>query len=189
MGYRWTETLCVFQYCLDVLKFDGVGLYTNYQGRYIGDEFLNPIFEELNRRGTTCLVHPVAPTPEVKLPNLSTPAIEYCFDTTRAVTNMLLSGARKQFPKMNLIFSHGGGTLPFLAGRIIGQAGIPHQGGLNPRESSEELKGYYFDLASAHTAPQLAALNEWVGSSQLLIGSDSQFSSRPIVTLPYCCAA
>jgi hypothetical protein len=90
---------------------------------------------------------------------------------------------------MNLIFSHGGGTLPFLAGRIIGQAGIPHQGGLNPRESSEELKGYYFDLASAHTAPQLAALNEWVGSSQLLIGSDSQFSSLPIVTLQYCCTA
>lgn len=88
---------------------------------------------------------------------------------------------------MKLIFSHGGGTVPFLAGRIVGQAGIPYQGGLNPRESSEELKGYYFDLASAHTGPQLAALNEWVGSSQLLIGSDSQFSSRPIVTHQCCC--
>jgi predicted TIM-barrel fold metal-dependent hydrolase len=170
-----------------VLKFDGVGLYTNYQGRYIGHDFLNPILEELNHRGTTCLVHPVAPTPEVKLPNLSTPGIEYCFDTTRAVTSMLLSGARKKFPKINLIFSHGGGAVPFLAGRIVGQAGIPYQGGLNPKESAEELKGYYFDLAAAHNAPQLAALNEWVGSSRLLIGSDSQFASRSLEMLQYCC--
>lgn len=163
-----------FQYCLDVLKFDGVGLYTNYQGRYLGDAFLAPIFEELNRRGATCLVHPVAPTPEVKLPNLCTPGIEYCFDTTRAVTSMLFSGARKKYPKINLIFSHGGGAVPFLAGRISGQSSLPFQGGMNPRESMEEMKGYYYDLAAAHGPPQLAALNSWVGSSQLLIGSDSK---------------
>ena len=100
---------------------------------------------------------------------------------------MLLSGARKKFPKINLIFSHGGGAVPFLAGRIVGQAGIPYQGGLNPKESAEELKGYYFDLAAAHTAPQLAALNEWVGSSRLLIGSDSQFASHSLEMLQYCC--
>ncbi len=150
-----------------------MGLYTNYQGRYLGDAFLTPILKELDRRGATCLVHHVAPTPEVKLPNLSTPAIEYTFDTTRAVTSLLLSGVRKNFPNINLIFSHGGGAVPFLAGRITGQASIPHQGGLNAQESSEELKGYYYDLAAAHEAPQLAALKEWVGSSQLLIGSDS----------------
>ena len=151
-----------------------MGLFTNYQGRYIGDEFLASIFKELNRRGTTCLVHPTAPTPEVKLPNLCTPAIEYCFDTTRAIASMLLSGARKKYPKMNLIFGHGGGTIPFLAGRITGQASLSFQGGMNPAESMGEMKGYYFDLAAAHSPPQLAALNTWVGSSQLLIGSDSE---------------
>ncbi len=162
-----------------MLKFDGVGLYTNYQGRYLGDGFLGPIFEELNRRGTTCLVHPTAPTPEVKLPNVSSPAIEYCFDTTRAVTSMLFSGARKKYPYVNLIFSHGGGAVPFLAGRIAGQSSLPFQGGMNAGESMEEIKGYYYDLAAVHGPPQLAALHNWVGSSQLLIGSDSEFPPRP----------
>lgn len=120
-------------------------------------------------------VHPVAPEPEVKLKGISTPAIEYTFDTTRTISNLLFTGSRKRYPNINLIFSHGGGTLPYLASRIVGQATLSFQGGRNPDESVAELKGYYFDLAASTSAPQLAALNAFIGPSQLVIGSDGMF--------------
>jgi 6-methylsalicylate decarboxylase len=147
-------------------------LYTQCEGLYLGDPFYDPIFTELDRRAATVFVHPVAPEPEVKLKGVCSPAIEYPFDTTRAIANLSFTGSRKRYPNIKFIFSHGGGTLPFLADRIVGQASLPFQGGRNPAEVIRELKGYYFDLAGVTSAPQLAALDAFVGSSQLVSGSD-----------------
>ena len=151
-------------------------MYSNCKGLYLGDPLYDPIFAELDRRAATVFVHPTHPTPEVKLKGLSSPAIEYTFDTTRAITNMLISGSRKRHPNIKFIFSHGGGTLPYLAGRIAGNAALPFQGGLNAAESIAEMKGYYFDLATVTSAPQFAALDAFVNSTQLLIGSDSMLT-------------
>src|SRR5262245_29462922 len=49
------------EHVLDVLKFDGIGLYTNFGGIYLGDDRLEPLFDELNHRNAVIYVHPVAP--------------------------------------------------------------------------------------------------------------------------------
>ena len=58
------ESYRAAQFCLDVLKFDGVGLYTNYN-QISGSPVLDPIMSELNARKVAVFVHPVAPFPEV----------------------------------------------------------------------------------------------------------------------------
>ena len=80
-------------------------MYTNYDGKYLGDSSMDPLFEELNRRKATVFVHPTAPVPEAKMPGVSSPVIEYPFDSTRAITNMLFAQARKRFPDVKMIFS------------------------------------------------------------------------------------
>ena len=162
----------IWQYCLDELRFDGIGLFSNYNGKYLGDTTFDPIFEELDRRAATVFVHPTAPTPEVKLPSVGTPAIEYTFDTTRAITNLLFTGTRQRFPKMQMIFSHGGGTIPYLSSRIASQSTLPWQGGRVAADSMKELQGYWFDLAVATSSIQMAGLKEFVGVGQLLYGTD-----------------
>ena len=147
-------------------------MYTQCEGLYLGDTFYDPIFAELDRRNTTVFVHPVAPVPEVKLKGVSSPAIEYTFDTTRTIANLAFTSSRKRYPNIKFIFSHGGGTVPFLTGRIAGQASLPFQGGRNPTEVLAEMKDYYYDLAAVTTTPQLAALNAFVGASRLVTGSD-----------------
>lgn len=164
------------RYCLDELKFEGIGLYTNYDGAYLGDASLDPILAELDRRGCGVLVHPTNPPDAPRLPGMSLPVIEYTFDTTRAIANLLWVQARKKFPNIKLIFSHGGGALPFLADRLGIQTTLPFHGGRNFDESMAELKSYYYDTAVVFGSPQIAALKEFVGADKLVTGSDCKSS-------------
>lgn len=169
------NSLDEIRYCLDELKFEGIGLYTNYDGVYLGDSSLDPILTELDRRGCPVLVHPTNPPEAPKLTNVSLPVIEYPFDTTRVITNLLWVQARKRFPNIKLIFSHGGGALPFLADRLAIQTTLPFHGGRDFNESMEELKSYYYDTAVVFGSPQIAALKEFVGADKLVTGSDCEF--------------
>ena len=162
------------KYCLDELEFAGVGFFSNANGIYLGDPALDPLMQELNRRKATIFVHPTEPSPMPQTFDISASAIEYPFETTRAITNILFKKARAKFPDVNIIFPHGGGTIPFLAERIVSQASIPYQGGQEIEASAAQLKGYYFDLCTANGAAQLTALQAYVGSSRLLAGSDCE---------------
>ena len=106
-------------YALDILHLDGVGLFSSVNNRYLGDPLFDPVFDELNRRQAVVFIHPThceAP-PET---NLGAPpfVVEYVFDTTRAVVNLIFTGTLKRYPDIRLIIAHGGGTVPYLAQRI-----------------------------------------------------------------------
>lgn len=168
-------SLAEIAYCLDELQFEGIGLYTNVNGLYLGDPALDRIFQELDHRGATAFVHPAGPPQSPVFKNMSLPVIEYTFDTTRAIANLLFTQARKRFPNINIIFSHGGGALPFLADRLALQTTLPFQGGRDLNESYSELQHYYYDTAVTIGNPQFAALKEFVGADRLLTGSDCQY--------------
>ncbi|KPI46058.1 2-amino-3-carboxymuconate-6-semialdehyde decarboxylase [Cyphellophora attinorum] len=174
-------SLAEIKYCLDELHFEGIGLYTNVNGAYLGDPSLDPIMEELDRRGATAFVHPAGPPQSPALPGMSLPVIEYTFDTTRAIANLLFTQTRRRYPNINLIFSHGGGALPFLADRLAVQTTLPFQGGRNFNESYAELQTYYYDTAVTLGNPQFAALKEFVGADRLLTGSDYPYVPGPLV--------
>lgn len=168
------STLKEIEYAFGVLGADGVGIQTNYGDKWPGHPDFLPIFEELNRRKAVVYFHPLVAACCARLNTGTYPAvIEVPHDTTRAVVNLLLTGAFAKFRDIKWIFSHGGGTIPMLAGRINFFHGMQKNiSEIAPNGIEAELKRLYYDTANAtHPAP-MASLLKLVPPSQVLYGSD-----------------
>jgi 6-methylsalicylate decarboxylase len=172
-------------YALDVLKADGVVLETNYHGVYLGDDRLHPILAELDRRGATIFIHPTSPDcpccQDMSL-GYPRPMIEFLFETTRAVTNLILRGALDRFANLRIIVPHAGATLPVVADRITGLS--PALGLSRPLDTEHffaTLRGLYYDLAGFPVPRQLGALLQIADPKHLFYGSDYPFTPLPVI--------
>jgi 6-methylsalicylate decarboxylase len=167
-------TLKEIEYVFDTLKADGINLQSNYGDKWLGDKAYQPILAELNRRKAVVYVHPLVAACCGRLSVGAFPAvIEVPHDTTRTVTSLLLSGSFARFRDIKWIFSHAGGTIPMLAGRIDAFYGKkPNAKEIAPEGIFAELARQYYDTANATSAPAIAALLKLVPASQVTYGTD-----------------
>src|SRR5215471_3661036 len=167
-------TLKEIEYVFDTLKADGVGLQTNYGDKWLGDAAYKPIFDELNRRKAVVYVHPLVAACCAGLSVGAPPAVlEVPHDTTRTVTSLLLSGGFARWRDIKWLFSHAGGTIPMLAGRINAFYGArPNLKEFAPEGIEGELRRLYYDTANATHPAQMAALLKLVPVSQVTYGTD-----------------
>ena len=160
-------------YALDVLKADGICLFTSYGDKYLGAPEFSPVLEELNRRRAVIYTHPtVHPCCVNLLPVVSEAIIEYGTDTTRAIASLVFGGAAARFRDARFIFSHAGGTLPSLFARFQQQMRNDMRRGKGSPDALQDIARFFYDTAqSCHKAP-MAALREIVAASQILFGTD-----------------
>ena len=167
-------TLKEIEYVFDTLKADGVNLQTNYGDKWLGDLTYKPVLEELNRRKAVVYVHPLVAACCGRLSVGAFPAvIEVPHDTTRTVTSLLLNGSFAHYREIKWLFSHAGGTIPFLAGRIdafYGQG--PKAKEIAPDGIFSELARLHYDTANATSVPAMAALLKLAPVSQVTYGTD-----------------
>lgn len=175
-------SLRALEYGLDVLKLDGVLLFSNARGVYLGNPMLAPLFDELERRAATVFVHPnAAPDSSSRLLGLPDTLIDFTADTTRVVAQLHYHNVFARTPRVKYIFPHGGGTIPYLATRfgiIDEMKAIP--GGETRGTAADMLRRLYWDTASAWRAPVLQMLRSEAGIGQVLFGSDYPYVRRDL---------
>jgi 6-methylsalicylate decarboxylase len=167
-------TLKEIEYALDTLKADGVYLRTNYHDKFLGDPVFTPVFEELNRRRAVLYTHPTShPCCERLVPGLRDADIEYGTNTTRAIAKFVFSGSSRRYPNMRVIWSHAGGTMPFLIRRFDKRVKeSPEFKPILPEGFSPEARKFYYDIAQAPERAPMAALKAVAPVSQMLFGTD-----------------
>jgi len=166
-------TLREIEYAYDTLNTDGVGFITSYGDRWIGNPDFRPVMEELNRRKAVVFVHPTAANCCRNLdyaPGIRPGTIEYGTDTTRAMMGIAFSGDARRYPDIRFIWSHAGGSAPFLLRRLE-SAGRRAPDAL-PNGFTAEMGKYYYDTASAFNRGALLALMEMVAMTQIVFGTD-----------------
>lgn len=165
-------------HALDTLKADGIGLMTSYQDKYLGDASFAPVWEELNRRKAVIYTHPLSPDCCRNVKTDVPPAVvEYATDTTRTIASLVFSGTAARYPDIRWIFSHSGGTMPFLLSRFTRQELDMKEKAKErlPRGLMYELKKFHYDTAQGNHSGALGALMKIVNPSQVLFGTDFPF--------------
>ncbi len=177
------------EYSLDTLKADGIGMLTSYGDKWLGDPSFAPIFEELNRRKAVVYTHPTsANCCRNALAGIPDTAIEYGTDTSRAIVRTVFGGASRKYPDIRFIFSHAGGTMPFLIERLINLAKTPQYAALLPNGYVAEAVKFYYDTAQASNPIAMGALRKLVPPSQIVFGTDYPFrtSAEHVKNLKEC---
>ena len=167
-------TLHEIAYALDTLKADGIGLLTSYGDKWLGDPAFAPVMEELNRRKAVVYTHPTTANCCGNLiPDVPDAIIEWGTDTTRTIASLVFGGTASRLRDVKFIFSHGGGTLPFLTERFqrLPQANKNIAARL-PNGVEAELKRFYYDTAQAAHPYALASLTKLIPISQIVFGTD-----------------
>ena len=155
-------------YSLDTLKADGILVWSNFDGRFLGDPGFLPAFEELNRRKAVVYIHPKV-TSDLSDANDPLRAIGINWqNTTRNISSMLASGTLAKCPDIKFIISHGGGLLPMVAVRMAGDS----------PEKLALLKKLYVDTAQTTLNPGAwAAQRAFMQPSHVLFGSDYPYAN------------
>ncbi|MGH9170712.1 MAG: amidohydrolase family protein [Acidimicrobiales bacterium] len=153
----------------------GVMTLANVSGEPLVSERFAPVWEAIELAGLPVLVHPTAPLGigEMGMEDYNLVAnVGFMFDTTLAFTRMIYEGFLDRFPRLKLIASHAGATLPYIAGRLDRcWSKMPACRTHIDEPPSSYLRRLYYDTVT-YSPEALALCLATCGGDRLLFGSD-----------------
>lgn len=156
----------------------GAIIGTRPGGRHLDDPTLEPFWATAERLGLPLFVHPHYTVGADWLGGYGHAlhlALGFTFETTTAIARLVLGGVLDRHPGLTLILAHGGGTLPYLVGRLEACLAVDPQAARHLRRPfSTYLAQMYFDALVYRPASVTCAL-DLAGGSHLLFGSDHPF--------------
>ena len=160
-------SLAEIAYAFDTLGMDGIGLLSNYHGIYLGDEKIEPVLAELNRRKAVVFVHPTIPPHWDSFTiDIPAPVLEYTFDSTRMAEKLVASGTKAKYPDIAIIVAHGGATLPLSHQRLV-------KYWMN--DKNDIFDTFFFELTATTEHAQIAALMAMARLDRCMMGFDFPF--------------
>jgi predicted TIM-barrel fold metal-dependent hydrolase len=178
-------------YAFDTLKADGVGLLTSYGNHWLGEKMFEPVFDELNRRSAVVFVHPTDAPCCRNLANQNPATFEWLADTARSILSMVAAdprlvsgrGTAEQSPatryaNCKFIWSHGGGALIGVAGRLVGPITEKDLSGTPPLNSRlYHIRRFFYDTAGSANPIVMQGIAKLAGVSQIVFGTDYPFGN------------
>jgi predicted TIM-barrel fold metal-dependent hydrolase len=157
----------------------GIITGTRMAGERLDSPSLEPIWEALSARQLVVFIHPhyAAALSDLAGFGHGLPvALGFPFETSIAVTRLALSGVLDRHPALRILVAHGGGTVPFLAGRVdAGWRSDPQARARLETPPSESFRRLYLDAVVYHERALNATL-DLVGMDHVSFGTDHPFS-------------
>jgi len=182
LGFGDLETsLKELDRCFSSLKFRGLQLFSNLNGKPLDAPEFRPVFARMAELKRPIFIHPTVPLNQNYLMDLiPVPVLAFMVDNTLAAMRLALAGVLAEYAAAPIIIPHVGATVPYLMSRLDGM--MEHFGGPNAlKEPSRFLKQLYMDTVAYQPEP-LQWCFSLMGASQLVLGTDHPYGSwrRPI---------
>lgn len=159
------------------LGLSGIEIGTHINGVALGDERLHPIYEAAEALGLGIFIHPLHPAGLERIaggPEFA-PIAAFPLETAFAATSLLANGVPTRYSQLRLLFSHGGGALPWILPRMdVGWAMSPVMQSKMPQRPSEIARSFWFDSV-VFEEEMFRFMERTLGRECLVLGSDAPF--------------
>jgi aminocarboxymuconate-semialdehyde decarboxylase len=160
------------------LGLGGAEVGTHAGDRWLDDPDLQPVLAAAERLGAVLFVHPYYTGPKQGLEDLYlTNLVGNPLDTGVCAARLILSGALDRHPDLRVMLAHGGGYLPYQAGRLAHGNAVRPELGRCELPPTEYLRRFAYD-SIVFSAQALRFLVDLVGSDRVVYGSDEPFDMR-----------
>lgn len=171
------QAVAEIRFASENLNADGFYLQSNYDGLYLGNPQLEPVWAEFDRIGAGVFIHPKPFGPEVSTLSLgrSPSAIEVAFDLARSVTDMLYAAIFRRYRHMKILLAHAGGALPAVSPRVARNAEQsfvynPHD--VTQAEIFQWISEFYYETGQSGNPRALAPVLECTTPDHVVYGTD-----------------
>ena len=161
--------------CVERLGFVGGAIPTQVGGKDLDVAGLEPLWEAAESLGVLLFIHPhrVMGGDRVKVHFLG----NVCgnpFETTLAAMRLYFAGVFTRWPELRILLAHGGGTLPYLAGRAVHAS--RHAPGFDRAVNHPDsiLQCFYYDTL-LHDPRALTFMMQSIGPARVAAGTDAPF--------------
>jgi len=183
-------TLVEIDRAIKDLRFRGIQIFTDVNGKPLDSPELMPIYEKMAYYDLPILIHPrreaVIPdfVGEKESKYLVWTRLSWPHATSVAMMRLACSGILEKYPNLKFITHHAGGTVPYLITRINCldnfnemRLGYRYEQHLS-KTIADYLRMFYNDTAVYGNTPSLMCAYAFCGADHLLFATDMPFDSQ-----------
>ena len=155
----------------------GIEIGSHVENRNLDDPIFFPFYEACEQLDMALFVHPWDMMGQEKMPNYFLPwLVGMPAETSLSICSMIFGGVFDRFPKLRVMFAHGGGAFPFTVGRVShGWHCRPDLCNVNSIQDPRNYIGKFWVDGITHDLPALKFLIETMGIDKIAYGTDYPF--------------
>lgn len=169
--------------CIRQLGLAGVEIGSNINGENLDSERLYPFWEQAQALNAAIFVHPWEMIGAERMKSYFLPwLVGMPSETSLAICSILFGGVLERFPNLKLAFAHGGGSFPYIAGRVEhGYQMRPDLCAVSAKTApSVSMQQIWVD-SLVHSPNALRLLIETIGIEHIMCGTDYPFAMRELI--------
>ncbi len=159
------------------LGIRGVQIPTILGERELGDKKFHPFWRKAEQLNAPIFIHPAGNSDERLRKHGMAFTVGQPYEETLAMSSLIYEGVMDKFPKLKVLIAHGGGYLPYYAGRQDHAYKSGSDGGVLKRNISGYLRKFYYETVVFNT-DMLEFLATKTPTSHIVMGTDYPFGEK-----------
>src|SRR5262245_6240178 len=166
--------------CVTSLGLKGVIISSNVNDKEIGDASFRPFWAKAEELGATIFVHPAGSTDPRMRRHRQVITLGQPLEEAFAQSSLIYEGVMDEFPKLKILFAHGGGFLPFYTGRHDNDWRKGNSPSSMKKDFSSYLPRFFYDTV-LFNPDMLEFLVTKVPASHVMLATDYPFAeNKPV---------